>query len=121
MNSKDKQRVDKFCEIINEAFAYPFMPKRFVQISPSPYPNGIRLQIGSRDVSLTLDGKWNGQGTKLPEEWTITRNKPAIQICTASDCDNEFIPRATGGHPQHYCHKRCCWREKKRRQRQKNP
>ncbi len=125
MNSKDKQRaynhdVDEFCEIINKAFAYPFMPKEFVQVSPSPYPNGIRLQIGSRDLSFTLDGEFMGQGTNLPEEWTITQNKSAKKICAASDCDTEFIPRTTGGHPQLFCCKRCCWREVKRRQRKEN-
>lgn len=56
--------TDKFCEIINKAFAYPFMPEEFVHAEPSPYPNGIRLQIGSRDVSFTLDGEWMGQDTK---------------------------------------------------------
>lgn len=59
--------------IINEAFAYPFMPKGFVRAKPSPYPNGIQLRIGSRDVSFTLDGGFMGQGTKSSEEWSIEK------------------------------------------------
>lgn len=66
---------NKVCDIINKAFDYPFMPEGFVHAKPSPYPNGIRLQIGSRDLSFTLDGEWMGQGTKLPEEWTITKKE----------------------------------------------
>lgn len=71
MNSRDK-----FCDIINKAFEYPFMPEGFVHVKPSPYPDGISLHIGSRDVSLTFDGEFMGQGSKLPDEWTITQNKP---------------------------------------------
>lgn len=65
--------ADKLCDIINKAFGHPFMPKGFVHAKPSPYPNGIRLQIGSRDLSFTIDGERMGQGTKLPEEWIITK------------------------------------------------
>lgn len=108
---------EKFCDIINKAFEYPFMPKGFVHVSPSPYPNGIRFQIGSRDVSFTLDGEWMGQGTKLPEEWTITKNKSSQrQLCAAEDCNTLFTPTPQGS-AQKYCSTRCRNRIAKRRAR----
>ena len=81
MTAKEEQEIrerivikpaERICELMNSAFACPFMPEGFVSANArigkddKPY---ISLHIGARDLSFNMDGDFLGQGTDLTSKW----------------------------------------------------